>query len=367
MSFARLEVLTGMRFVAAMAVVLFHFVHQAFPRGSFPERVLLAGFTSVNFFFVLSGFVLTEAYRDEPFTTSRARWSFYRNRFARIYPVYLVALAVGVVGALQGQLISEARFYSSFGLERLVAVALVFPLLWKNAVFIFDWALWSIMVEAVFYAMFPWLLRGLRALAPRMALIVAAMAFVATMALIDAYDVLDPDALGRAFRLGDEQTTWGHILKFWPIAHLHQFLVGMAAALALSDRGGSLSAGQRDLFVVTLAILATTLAYLGVRDFYLFLHSGVLAPIYAAIMVLAAREGAVGWLFGSRVAGFAGRASYALYALHVPVFFIVRHYVAGRLEAPAFVSLYLTVTLVAAAVVYVVVEEPARRRLRAPT
>lgn len=57
---ARLDALTGLRFFAAFAVLLFHvpFVLPA----SVGYSVLPAGALGVNFFFVLSGFILAHAY-----------------------------------------------------------------------------------------------------------------------------------------------------------------------------------------------------------------------------------------------------------------------------------------------------------------
>lgn len=89
--------LDGLRGLAAVAVVLFH-TPELFGPGLFPA----AGYLAVDFFFTLSGFVLAFAYQarlDKGLPTGQ----FLRVRIARLYPLYLLSLLVGISGAfLQG-------------------------------------------------------------------------------------------------------------------------------------------------------------------------------------------------------------------------------------------------------------------------
>jgi peptidoglycan/LPS O-acetylase OafA/YrhL len=90
---AWLPSLSGLRFVAVLVVFGFH-VHVAnvFSDGAIRaviERIFGPGAGGVSFFFVLSGYVLTWSAR--PHDTAVRFW---RRRFARIYPNYLVALLV---------------------------------------------------------------------------------------------------------------------------------------------------------------------------------------------------------------------------------------------------------------------------------
>jgi peptidoglycan/LPS O-acetylase OafA/YrhL len=102
MSLSQLKPLTGLRFLAALLVVLGHgaaFWLPAISRGSSVPGALrvvapaISGITAkggggaVTLFFVLSGFILAYAYR--PLGTGlRGGWrTFYVARVARIYPV----------------------------------------------------------------------------------------------------------------------------------------------------------------------------------------------------------------------------------------------------------------------------------------
>src|SRR6266508_2403518 len=80
----RVESLTGLRWWAAFFVFCHHMTNLA----PLPIRDFLKyGTSGVTFFFVLSGFVLT--WSAQPGTKIR---TFYRRRFARIFPLYFLTL-----------------------------------------------------------------------------------------------------------------------------------------------------------------------------------------------------------------------------------------------------------------------------------
>src|SRR6478736_4236025 len=80
--------LTSLRFVAAALVLVHHLVIYA-PTLTVVSQLASIGYVGVTFFFVLSGFVLTWAWSPE----LQAR-TFYRRRFARVYPVHLLFVVV---------------------------------------------------------------------------------------------------------------------------------------------------------------------------------------------------------------------------------------------------------------------------------
>lgn len=88
------EVLDGLRGTAAFAVVLFHIFEWLFPR--YADNPLRHAYLAVDFFFMLSGFVIGYAYDD--------RWpkmkigEFLRTRLIRLHPLVLLGVAIGVLG-----------------------------------------------------------------------------------------------------------------------------------------------------------------------------------------------------------------------------------------------------------------------------
>src|SRR5271168_3041237 len=98
-----IKALTGLRIIAAVWVVLFHFrpfLDDAAPRfGDALAPVLNCGAQGVDLFFILSGFVLTWNYLDRmgPSLSGRAALRFLWLRLARVWPVYLVTLHLAVL------------------------------------------------------------------------------------------------------------------------------------------------------------------------------------------------------------------------------------------------------------------------------
>src|SRR4051794_6620867 len=90
---SRLPALTGLRFVAALMVFMFHAINAFI----FADKNVQSGFdrlfhqaaSGVSFFFVLSGFVLTWAVRP-----TDSIGAFLRRRVVRIYPNHLVTYVV---------------------------------------------------------------------------------------------------------------------------------------------------------------------------------------------------------------------------------------------------------------------------------
>src|SRR6476661_1182191 len=93
---ALLPALTGVRFFAAFYVVLFHFTLWYFAAApQWVRNIVSSGYVGVDLFFVLSGFVLTYTYLV-PGASHVPRREFWVARIARIYPMYLVALALAL-------------------------------------------------------------------------------------------------------------------------------------------------------------------------------------------------------------------------------------------------------------------------------
>jgi len=151
-----LKQLDGLRGIAILMVVSYHF---------FPENIICNfGWTGVDLFFVLSGFLITGRllpYLNDPKILQR----FYRNRFLRIVPLYFAFLMIFFTSWF---LLSSAKTLSSFGFYK--AHWWQFFLFMQNWVFANNIAeskthlqhLWSVAVEEQIYLLFPLFLILLR-------------------------------------------------------------------------------------------------------------------------------------------------------------------------------------------------------------
>lgn len=89
----RYEILDGLRGVAAMIVVAYH-LFETYSAGPV-HQILNHGYLAVDFFFVLSGFVIGYAYDD--------RWDrmsikdFFKRRLVRLHPMVIMGTLIGAV------------------------------------------------------------------------------------------------------------------------------------------------------------------------------------------------------------------------------------------------------------------------------
>ena len=87
----RYEILDGLRGVAAILVVLFHIL-ETYAAGP-AYQIINHGYLAVDFFFILSGFVIGYAYDDrwDKMTT----WGFFKRRLVRLQPMVVMGTVVG--------------------------------------------------------------------------------------------------------------------------------------------------------------------------------------------------------------------------------------------------------------------------------
>jgi peptidoglycan/LPS O-acetylase OafA/YrhL len=97
--------LNGLRGVAILMVLAVHLVYgnfipyQASPAIRLIRAVMWSGWTGVDLFFVLSGFLITGILLDTKSKASRAL-SFYARRALRIFPLYYAALLAGIAASV---------------------------------------------------------------------------------------------------------------------------------------------------------------------------------------------------------------------------------------------------------------------------
>lgn len=108
----RYEILDGLRGVAAMMVVAYH-LFETYSQG-LAYQIINHGYLAVDFFFVLSGFVIGYAYDDrwDRMTT----WGFFKRRLVRLHPMVifggLFGLALFYFGDCPGfPLISQTEWW----------------------------------------------------------------------------------------------------------------------------------------------------------------------------------------------------------------------------------------------------------------
>lgn len=361
--------LTSLRFVAAAMIVLTHSrPHYEFSRTwGDPLDLTLA----VNFFFVLSGFILAYAY---PTLDAAGTRRFLVARAARLWPLHLATfvLFLPVVYVYAVSMPSSTPIAMPANLALLHAWV-PFP----DSYFSFNPVSWSISTELGLYLLFPLLIRNWRSTwLPKLVLSVV---LFGAMEHLARWFELPP------FQFGQRGADFNGLTKVNPLANVYPFVLGMAGCSAWQYLEPKLRVGVLVGTVLEVAALILT-AWSMCRPETLrsALMSAQLWPGPAAyawlpglapwsiafpvlIVVMALRRGLVSRLLSMRAMVLLGEISYALYLVHYAImlgFASARPHV-PRIPDPAAYGLFWLVVLAASWALWRWVEWPARLYVRA--
>jgi peptidoglycan/LPS O-acetylase OafA/YrhL len=323
----------GLRAVAVLSVVAFHY--------GAPIR---GGFTGVDVFFVISGFLITQILSAEIVSGTFSVLGFYDRRMRRILPALLVMLAATLLaGALllfpgDYTALATSGAYASLGASNFFflyntgyfdQVAELMPLLHT----------WSLAVEEQFYLIWPVLLFAL--VAGRSRTVIAAILGTGVLACCIGsivYFRFDPKAafylpLPRAWELG-----LGALLAFLPPLSYRAGEIATTAGLALIGFGFFKISPQN------------------------FPGAAALYPCVGAALVLwpNAEKTPV-----SRTLGLLapiGLISYSLYLWHWPIWVFYRFYINNGTPGALRAMMLVIVSIAVATLSYRYVEQPFRKR-----
>jgi peptidoglycan/LPS O-acetylase OafA/YrhL len=343
--------LTGVRALAALLVLGLH-TEQNVPIDIYSFLPFFSrGYLGVDFFFILSGFIITHVYltslaHPEPTHIRIFLW----HRFIRLYPVHITVL-VGLVGIIYvagaaGFVLNNPKDWE-----------------WKDLVWNFlllqAWGVtegtgwnapsWSISAEWFAYILFPLLAPALTKVHERLIALLIAGAALATVAVI--------------FAMAD----W--TINTWTgppvlIRVCGEFLCGAALCRAVDHRN------QRPPFEGDILGSAAFISFLvgasmAVPDFYL------VALLALTILGVATSQRYLAKILGGRSIIWLGEISYSIYMVHFPVLLVMRRFwerlgFAGWSWSGKAFAFAITVALVIAlaATLFYGVERPARTRLR---
>lgn len=297
---APLPAIAGLRFYAAMHIVLLH----TFRAGWLPpemSRLIRWGASTASLFFILSGFILTYAYAASGGGLRVPAREFLRRRLVRLWPAAMIchALALPLVWHTYGPVERWLRAAATAG-----GVQAFWPAFANS----FDSPAWSLSYLALGYLLLPPVLRRTAHWAPRR-LVAAMLALWAAMLLpAAAYAVVRPAG-----------GLWRTALFTFPLARLPEFLFGvMLARLLISREWPRMPAWVTPACA---AALAATLVLTPAALFELN-HNGLWAPLHA-VLLWSLALGSAGWMhrvLGAPVARKLGEASLAIYLLHVPLY-----------------------------------------------
>jgi peptidoglycan/LPS O-acetylase OafA/YrhL len=335
------------RFVAALGVLFYHFLRMygEDAHGVFQEYTKNF-YLFVDFFFILSGFVITYTYYHRV-STGDEIVAFLRKRLARIYPLHVVTLALYVLFAAGFSL----GLYAVDRPQRYDLLAVPQNLLMIHAWgttkdLTFNYPSWSISAEWFMYLLFP-VIALLCRRARAWGLLVVAAGCVLVLEVITRRHLIASSA-------------WtGMSFDFGALRAIPTFTVGVMIGRWIEQRPAGFRAGS---WVGLVFFVLSIILMMGDASVYLVLASFALTVAVTAVGDLGGPPAIMTW----PAARALGDASYSIYMLH-PLFgtvFLALLWKRGvaRLDVSLPVYCLIVAGLVCSASVlsYIYFERPAR-------
>lgn len=303
----RLDQLTFMRFAMVMLVLIYHGstgIYTSFLNHPLINPLLRSAPTAVSYLYVLSGFVMCLVYfrPNDKFDF----WGYWRTRFIRIYPLYIISFALTCFYYLDSLL----RIKPQKILANIFVVQAWIPAYSQS----FNYASWSMTVEFFFYAVFPFFIVWAYRQSNRKLIWLSVGLWVLTQ------------VIHYTLWIGFVQEN-KEIIVYFPMFHLNSFILGVVGGIWYMRVGRSqkyspwvvwaLLAGSF-LLVAGYTIVSSTVLTTLPHD--LQPMSGLLAPIMILFIIsLALDESRLSRILSHPALVTLGETSYAIYILHVPV------------------------------------------------
>lgn len=337
------EILDGLRGVAALAVVTFHFMEIVF--SDYGKNFIGHGFLAVDFFFCLSGFVIGYAYDDR--IAKMGVLEFFKSRLIRLHPLVIVGSILGLLAFLFDPFGGHAELYSAGKIILVFACSVFmvpFPVVADRAfnLFSFNAPAWSLFWEYVANIVYAFVLCKLS----RGALIVLAIISAGALCLV-------------CYRAGNLMGGWAGS-NFWDgCARISfSFLAGL-----LIYRSNWII--KNKLSFIGVAVLLA-LAFVMPFTKWNWLTEPFAVIIYFPLIV-ALGAGAVLSAGLKKLCVFSGKISYPLYMTHYAALWMFGNYYASYKPETGQLSLVIVtgiiLLVIAAYVVMVTFDIPVRKYL----
>lgn len=332
----RYDILDGLRGVAAVMVLLYHVFNDAKSFFVWPEPVyeFYHGFLGVDFFFILSGFVMGYAY-DTSLTPAPSPergetltfWGFVKRRLIRLHPMVVMGVILGLIAFLiQGctkwdgtEVSLQAVMWATLLGLFLIPSPLGMDVRGNTEAFPLNGPHWSLFFEYIGSLLYGILLHRL----PTKWLRVWVACGIFSVA---AYALLQEGG-GVAYGWSSEPTN----LLGGALRMLYAYPMGLLMARTFRQRKPEPLHGPVFLFCSSALVVLLGLPLFGGKESETIYQLVCLFSFFPGIIWIGAR----GMVSGrqQRAVSFLGRLSYPLYATHFPLIYLYITWVA-RDDAP---------------------------------
>ena len=308
-------ILDGLRGVAALMVIWYH-IFEGFATSPIDQK-FNHGYLAVDFFFILSGFVIGYAYDDR--WKSMSTWGFFKRRLIRLHPMVILGAVFGVIsflvqGSVQwdGTHVGAIPVLMAFMLSILLIPA--YPggtaeVRGNGEMFPLNGPSWSLFFEYIANIMYALLLRKLSTRVLKIFVALSGLGYAA-FAIFNG---------SGCYSMGVGWTLAG--LNF--IGGLLRVTFTFSCGLLLSR--GFKSFNIKGAFWLCSAIIIGVLSvpYIGTEANWLNgLYDAVCTILIFPLIVLMGASGSSNGKTSTRICSLLGEVSYPLYIIHYPVMYL---------------------------------------------
>ena len=346
----RIEQLTFTRFIAAISIVIFHYGKDSFLfNNEYISFIFQQANVCVSYFFILSGFVMIIAYKNQENINFG---KYIKNRLARIYPVYILAIFL---------ILGIALFRDVNISDLLLNIFMIQSWIPQKALTI-NFTGWSLSVELFFYITFPFLINKI---------------YNKSTLKINAYWIIIFWLISQiVFHLiinNNIQIPYYEIKDIYynPFMHLNEFLIGNLTGMFFIDKLKNKEKNYLHFILLTILLLIILLKF----PIGLSYHNGFLAIIYVPlILFISLSNDKITKVLTHNKFVFLGEISFGIYILQVPVWTMFSDY---RMEkyfmlhkesdfTTSFI-IRLFILIIISSLSYVYLEKPLRNRIKKTT
>lgn len=350
----RFEILDGLRGVAAMIVVAFH-LFETYSSGP-SDQILNHGYLAVDFFFVLSGFVIGYAYDDR--WGRMTTWGFFKRRLIRLQPMVILGTLIGAFwfyfSAAPGfELVMQTPWWKL--LVIMILGCIMFPTPpsmdirgWKE-INSLNGAQWSLLWEYIANILYALVVRRFSMIALSVMVILSAFLTIDLSLDVDVFGLLEVRKYAKYTVIGGFGLTPDQI--YIGVCRLLYPFFGGLLLYRLSKWRIKLRRGG--MLWCSLAVAATLVVpHIG-GETHAWLNG-----LYCALVILIVYPAIVAAGAGSELKGkkttavckFLGMISYPLYITHYPMIYVQMNWAAQHADAPLGTHIWVAVSIFIAAV-----------------
>jgi len=308
------KILDALRGVAAITVVFFH-VLEVYSGGDHIKQFINHGYLAVDFFFMLSGYVMAHAYDD--------RWDkmslkdFFKRRIIRLHPMILLGMTIGALCFYYGESDYFPKIADTSIWQLLLITVIGYTLIpvppsmdirgW-NEMHPLNGPAWSLFLEYIANILHALVLRKLSKT------VLSVLVFIAAVALIHLAVTSPAGDIIGGWSTEPEQLRIGFTRLLFP------YMAGMLLRRSVKV------VPTKNTFLISALLLVTMLSIPRIGGYdHLWangLYDALSVILVFPIIIYLGATGEVKGKFTDRICTFLGDISYPIYIIHFPFAYI---------------------------------------------